>query len=101
MCFYEFFKVFGYFLEIKCDDAGIINYYLFIIYTPEKLRYENQLISKAYQGLGKGVRILFDHLTYGICILYLYLLHLYPGFYCNTEGATPKILDLLTETLLI
>ena len=30
MCFYEFFKVFGYFLEIKCDDAGIINYYLFI-----------------------------------------------------------------------
>ena len=30
MCFYELFKVFGYFLEIKCDDAGIINYYLFI-----------------------------------------------------------------------
>ena len=32
MCFYEFFKVFGYFLEIKCDDAGIINYYLLFIY---------------------------------------------------------------------
>ena len=32
MCFYEFLKVFGYFLEIKCDDAGIINYYLFIYY---------------------------------------------------------------------
>ena len=33
MCFYEFFKVFGYFLEIKCDDAGIINYYLLFIYN--------------------------------------------------------------------
>ena len=33
--------------------------------------------------------------------LYLYLLHLYPGFYSHTEGATWKILDLLTETLLI
>ena len=33
--------------------------------------------------------------------LYLYLLHLYPGFYSYTEGATWKILDLLTETLLI
>ena len=34
-------------------------------------------------------------------ILYSYLLHLYPGFYSYTEGATCKILDLLTETLLI
>ena len=25
------FKVFGYFLEIRCDDAGIINYYLSFI----------------------------------------------------------------------
>ena len=33
--------------------------------------------------------------------LYLYLLHLYPDFYSYTEGATWKILDLLTETLLI
>ena len=33
------------------------------------------------------------------CILYL--LYLYPGFYSYTEGATWKILDLLTETLLI
>ena len=33
------------------------------------------------------------------CILYL--LHLYPGFCRYTEGATWKILDLLTETLLI
>ena len=29
------------------------------------------------------------------------LLHLYPGFYSYIEGATWKILDLLTETLLI
>ena len=29
ICF-EFCKVFGYFLEIRCDDAGIINYYLYI-----------------------------------------------------------------------
>ena len=36
-----------------------------------------------------------------ILYLYLYLLHLYPGFYSYTEGATWKILDLLTETLLI
>ena len=28
-------------------------------------------------------------------------LHLYPGFYSYTEGATWKILDLLLETLLI
>ena len=35
-----------------------------------------------------------------VCI-FLYLLHLYPGFYSYTEGATWKILDLLTETLLI
>ena len=35
-----------------------------------------------------------------ICILYLYLLHLYPGFYSYAEGATWKILDLLTETLI-
>ena len=34
-----------------------------------------------------------------LCILYL--LHLYPGFYSYTEEATWKILDLLTETLLI
>ena len=34
-------------------------------------------------------------------IFILYLLHLYPGFYSYTEGATWKILDLLTETLLI
>ena len=34
-----------------------------------------------------------------ICILYL--LHLYRGFYSYTEGATWKIRDLLTETLLI
>ena len=33
--------------------------------------------------------------------LYLYLLYLYPGFYSYAEGATWKILDLLTETLLI
>ena len=32
---------------------------------------------------------------------FLYLLYLYPGFYSYTEGATWKILDLLTETLLI
>ena len=31
----------------------------------------------------------------------LYLLHLYPGFYSYTEGATWKIPDLLMETLLI
>ena len=32
----NFLKFFGYFLEIKCDDAGIINYYLFIyLYMPE------------------------------------------------------------------
>ena len=37
----------------------------------------------------------------GSFILYLYLLHLYPGFYSYAEGATWKILDLLTETLLI
>ena len=33
--------------------------------------------------------------------LYLYLLYLYPGFYSYAEGATWKILNLLTETLLI
>ena len=33
--------------------------------------------------------------------LYLYLLYQYPGFYSYTEGATWKILDLLTETFLI
>ena len=33
--------------------------------------------------------------------LYLYLLHLYPGFYCYTKGAIWKILDLLTEIVLI
>ena len=33
--------------------------------------------------------------------LYLYLLYLYPGFYSYAEGATWKILDLLTETFLI
>ena len=27
---YEFGKVFGYFLEIRCDDAGIITYYLLL-----------------------------------------------------------------------
>ena len=27
---YEFDNVFWIFLEIRCDDAGIINYYLFI-----------------------------------------------------------------------
>ena len=27
-----FCKVFSYFLEIRCDDAGIINYYLLFIY---------------------------------------------------------------------
>ena len=31
----------------------------------------------------------------------VFLLHLYPGFYSYTEGATWRILDLLTETLLI
>ena len=31
----------------------------------------------------------------------MYCLYLYPGFYSYTEGATWKILDLLTETLLI
>ena len=36
-----------------------------------------------------------------ILYLYLYLIHLYPGFYSYNEGATWKILDLLTETLLI
>ena len=35
-----------------------------------------------------------------ICIV-LYCLYLYPGFYSYTEGATWKILDLFTETLLI
>ena len=39
----------------------------------------------------------FDHMPF----LYLYSLHLYPGFYSYTEGATWKILDLLTENLLI
>ena len=34
-------------------------------------------------------------------VFFLYLFHLYPGFYSYTEGATWKILDLLTETLLI
>ena len=33
--------------------------------------------------------------------VFLYLLYLYPGFYSYTEGATWKILALLTETLLI
>ena len=36
-----------------------------------------------------------------IFVFFLYLLHLYPRFYSYTEGATWKILDLLTETLLI
>ena len=31
--------------------------------------------------------------------LYLYFLHVYPGYYSYTEGATWKILDLSTETL--
>ena len=39
--------------------------------------------------------------TINVMIIFLYLLHLYPGFYSYTEGATWKILDLLTETLLI
>ena len=34
-------------------------------------------------------------------LFFLYLLHLFPGFYSYTEVATWKILDLLTETLLI
>ena len=34
-------------------------------------------------------------------VYFLYLLHLYPGFYSCTEGATWKILNLLSETLLI
>ena len=34
-----------------------------------------------------------------LCVLYW--LYLYSGFYSYTEGATWKILDLLTETLLI
>ena len=43
---------------------------------------------------------LFPAFLFVFCILYL--LHLYPGFYsCYTEGATWKILDLLTENLLI
>ena len=33
--------------------------------------------------------------------VFVILLHPYPGFYSYTEGATWKILDLLTETLLI
>ena len=44
------------------------------------------------------------HLTYQSKIsvqLYLYLLHLYPGFYSFTEGATWTILDILTETLFV
>ena len=32
---------------------------------------------------------------------FLYVYHLYQGFYTSSEGATLKILDLLTETLLI
>ena len=46
--------------------------------------------------------ILLDALdgAIGYCIV-LYCLYLYPGFYSYTEGATWKILDLLTETLLI
>ena len=39
----NFLKFFGYFLEIKCDDAGIINYYLFIYLF-------------IYQGAGKHPR---------------------------------------------
>ena len=38
---------------------------------------------------------------YKIFFVFLYLLHLYPGFNSYTEVATWKILDLLTETLLI
>ena len=34
-------------------------------------------------------------------VLYCIVYNLYPGFYSYTEGATWKILDLLTETLLI
>ena len=33
---YEFCKVSRYFLEIRCDDAGIMNYYLFILYLLTK-----------------------------------------------------------------
>ena len=50
MCFYEFFKVFGYFLEIKCDDAGIINYYLFMIillYTQQEMNLDFHSQSQA------------------------------------------------------
>ena len=43
---------------------------------------------------------LFDNFDWFL-YLYLYLLYLYPGFYSYTDGATWKILDLLTETLLI
>ena len=43
-----------------------------------------------------------DHYLGAVVFVFiLYLLHLYPGFYSYTEGATRKILDLLTETLLI
>ena len=43
----------------------------------------------------------FSFLILIFCICILYLLHLYPGFYSYTEGATWKIRNLLTETLLI
>ena len=60
--------------------------------------------------IGKGTLTTLKHLYKNLrklrlaiylAYLYLYLLHLYPGFYSYTEGATWKILDLLTETLLI
>ena len=56
-----------------------------------------QLGTNLYQGFMAQLK---DALT-RLKVLYLYLLHLYPGFYSYTEGATWKILDLLTETLLI
>ena len=47
-----------------------------------------------------GVILLLLFTSFNIYVFF-YLLHLYPGFNSYTKGATWKILDLLTETLLI
>ena len=48
MCFYEFFKVFGYFLEIKCDDAGIIYFIIVFTISPVILRPVRDLNDKRH-----------------------------------------------------
>ena len=55
----NFLKFFGYFLEIKCDDAGIINYYLlFIIIIPKASK--SILIVKGLEHLPKARSVFKD-----------------------------------------